>query len=243
MTKWIEDWFGSEYYCLLYKHRSSDEAKLFLDQLIAILKLEAGKKILDCGCGRGRHAGYLAKKRFDVTGIDISEKNILTANKSGSTNLHYYTHDSRNIFRTNYFDVVLSLFTSFGYFEKDTENNKSIRSMAIALKKDGWFVLDFMNSVKEKKELVRHESSKCKKVKFEIKRFTGNNCFVKEISVSDSKKKISYREQVKAYAQTELENFFRQNGLAVVHLFGDYNLNPFDETKSDRLILIGKKIK
>jgi len=50
------------------------------------------------------------------------------------------------------------------------------------------------------------------------------------------------KEKVKAYKQAELENFFTQNKLEVVHLLGDYQMNPFDEKKSERLILIGKKL-
>jgi hypothetical protein len=46
---------------------------------------------------------------------------------------------------------------------------------------------------------------------------------------------------VRAYKQSELENFFMHNGIELVHLLGDYTLNTFDEKNSDRLILIGKK--
>ncbi|MBI4929274.1 MAG: class I SAM-dependent methyltransferase [Bacteroidetes bacterium] len=241
MTGWIQDWFGSEYYCMLYKHRNADEAKLFLGNLVSLLKLSPKNKILDCGCGRGRHSIYLAEKEFDVTGIDISEKNIAEAKKSEKENLTFYIHDQRNFFRINYYNAVLSLFTSFGYFERDAENNKAVKSMTSALKKDGWLILDFMNSYKEIKELIPNEKMECKEVAFEIKRFIEDNSIVKEISVTDNGKGFSFREQVKAYTQRDLENFFAENGLEVLHLFGDYSLNKFDETKSERLILIGKK--
>jgi len=147
----------------------------------------------------------------------------------------------RNLFRTNYYDAVLNIFTSFGYFESDSENNKIIRSIAGALKKEGWFILDFMNVDKEIQELVPAETVECNGVKFSIKRFTGNGFFVKEISVSDKEKAQVFREQVKVYRQKELEKFLTDNQLDVVHLFGDYNLNPFNTRTSERLILIGRK--
>ncbi|TAL60445.1 MAG: class I SAM-dependent methyltransferase, partial [Bacteroidetes bacterium] len=117
MTQWIEDWFGSEYYSLLYKHRDFNEARLFLDNLISFLKITSESRILDCGCGKGRHSIYLSEKGFEVTGLDISEKNIIESKKTEKSNLVFFTHDLCNLFRTNYYDVALSLFTSFGYFE------------------------------------------------------------------------------------------------------------------------------
>lgn len=241
MTKWMGDWFGSEYYSLLYKHRDCDEAKLFLDNLFAFLKIPSNMSILDCGCGKGRHSIYLNEKGFDVTGIDISEKSILEAKKSEKENLIFYVHDMRNLFRINYYDVALNLFTSFGYFENDHENDKAIKSIASALKKNGWFVLDFMNAAKEIKGLIPQEKCKIEDVTFEIKRYTDQNFIIKEIIVSDNGTTYSYREKVKSYRRKDLEIFFLQNKLEIVHLFGDYNLSPFHEETSERLILIGKK--
>ena len=241
MTDWIEDWFGSDYYAMLYKHRDFKEAKSLLDNLISLLNLHSGSRVLDCGCGRGRHSVYLAEKGFETTGIDLCTNNIEPLKKYETKNLTFYTHDIRNLFRINYYDAVLSLFTSFGYFEKDTENNKAIKSMASALKKDGWLVLDFMNAEKKSKELICDEKINIEGIHFAIKRFSENGFIIKEITVSDKEKHLVFREKVKAYKQAELENFLTQNGIERVHLLGDYELNPFDEKKSDRLILIGRK--
>lgn len=241
MTKWIEDWFGSEYYSLLYKHRSCDEASLFLDNLIAFLKIPPGSRILDCGCGKGRHSIHLSKIGFEVTGVDISKKNIAQSKKSEKKNLAFFTHDMRNLFRINYYDVALNLFTSFGYFEKDSENNKVIKSTVAGIKKNGWFILDFMNVEKETKKLAPEEKTEIDGVNFKVTRSTQKNCVIKEILITDKGKQHSFRENVKAYKRKELENFFIQNNLEVVHLCGDYELKPFNENTSERLILIGKK--
>lgn len=241
MTQWIEDWFGSEYYSLLYKHRDCGEAKLFLDNLFAFLKIPSRSSVLDCGCGKGRHSVYLNEKGFKVTGIDISEKSILEAKKNERENLTFYVHDMRNLFRINYYDVALNLFTSFGYFEKDHENDKAIKSIASAIKKQGWFVLDFMNAEREIKGLIPEEKCQLNRIDFKIKRYTEKNFIIKEIMVTDKGKTYPYRECVKAYDQKDLEAFFIQNKMEIVHLFGDYNLAPFNKTMSERLILIGRK--
>ncbi|HEY4799327.1 MAG TPA: class I SAM-dependent methyltransferase [Bacteroidia bacterium] len=241
MTGWIEDWFGSEYYSLLYKHRDCNEAKLFLDNLISLLQLPAKSSILDCGCGKGRHSVYLAEKGFEVTGVDISEKSIQEASQQKRNNLAFFTHDMRNYLRINYYDIALSLFTSFGYFENDHENEKMIRSMAAAVKHNGWVVLDFMNAKKEISELVPHEKFSEGKVDFEIKRLCKANSIVKEIFITVKSEKHFYKELVRTYGLSDLSGFFAKNKLQIVHTFGDYHLNRFNEIKSERLILIGKK--
>ena len=166
---------------------------------------------------------------------DIPQKNF------EGKNVFFYKHDMRNLFRINYYDAVMSLFTSFGYFEKDSENNKVLKSISSSLKKNGWFVLDFMNAGKKSKELVCDEKSELEGITFNIRRFAENDFILKEISVSDKGKQYKFREKVKAYKQSELENFLAQNGIEPLHLLGDYELNPFNKKKSERLILIGRK--
>lgn len=241
MTAWIEDWFGSDYYSLLYKRRGFSEAHSFLDNLIGFLKIPFNSKILDCGCGKGRHSVYLREKGFKVTGLDISERNIIESKKNENENLDFFVHDMRNLFRINYYDVALSLFTSFGYFEKDSENNKVIKSIASSLKSKGLFVLDFMNAEKELNGLVAEEKSQINGIDFNLLRYAKDNCIVKEIVVSDKGKQYAFRENVKAYKAADLEIFFTQNQLEVVHLFGDYQLTTFNVATSDRLIIIGRK--
>ena len=241
MTKWIEDWFGSDYYSLLYKHRNEDEAKQFINNVVSFLKISTGSRILDCGCGRGRHSSCLAENDFDVTGLDISEASIHHAKKHEKKNLTFYSHDLRNLFRINYYDIALSLFTSFGYFEKDSENNKMMKSISSSLKKEGMFVLDFMNSEKEIKELVSTQQCKSEEVKYDVNRYVKDGIIYKEIIVSDGGKTYPFRECVKAYKENELKKFFSDNRLEVLHLFGNYKLEKFDSAKSERLILIGRK--
>jgi hypothetical protein len=147
----------------------------------------------------------------------------------------------RNLFRINYFDVALNLFTSFGYYEKDADNNKVVKSISASLKKDGWFVLDFMNVEREIKKLIPQEKIQIDGIDFEIKRFIKDDCIVKEIIVSDKGEKYFYCENVKLYTQKELETFYISNQLILLHKFGNYELKPFNEEISERLIIIGRK--
>ncbi len=111
---WFENWFDSPYYHVLYKHRDFSEAELFIDKLIKYFNPNSNSRFLDLGCGKGRHSIYLNKKGYNAVGIDLSEENIAGASQFENENLKFCVEDMRNMDRTNQFDYVLNLFTSFG---------------------------------------------------------------------------------------------------------------------------------
>ncbi len=190
--EWFETWFDSPYYHVLYQHRDEAEAEHFMDKLLLAMHLSPGARALDVACGKGRHAVYLAEKGMEVTGIDLSWKNIGHAVHYERPNLSFFLHDMRNPFYINYFDVVFNLFTSFGYFETEKENLKAIHSMSMAMKKGGKLVIEF-------------------------------------------------EERVQSLRYADFERLFRQNGLKITSVYGDYQLHPFEEPLSDRMIIVAEK--
>ena len=84
------DWFNTNYYHTLYKHRDSIEARKFIDSLIKHLNIKKGLKVLDLACGAGRHSKYLEKLGFRVIGIDRSINNIKKAKANQNQSLSFY---------------------------------------------------------------------------------------------------------------------------------------------------------
>lgn len=239
--EWFECWFDSPYYHVLYKNRDFTEAELFIDNLIQLLEPTKSNRFLDLGCGKGRHSIYLNKKGFDVIGIDLSEKSIAYAKTSENETLHFYRHDMRKLFRTNYFDVVLNLFTSFGYFEQERDDNAVINAACKALKPNGIFVLDFMNAKKVCTTLSCKETKTVEGIQFKISKIFENNFIVKKIQFTDKGKDYHFEERVKALTLTDFEKYFEANKLKIVHLRGNYRLEEFDERRSERLIIVARK--
>jgi len=238
---WYKDWFNSPFYHIMYKHRNDEEAKLFINNLLALLQPSKDAFFLDLACGKGRHSIYLNSLGYNITGIDLSENSIAEANKSSNSRLHFNVHDMRNVFKENTFDIVLNLFTSFGYFDTDKENNATIKAASSNLKSNGWLVIDFLNSKKITPSLLCEENKSIDGIRFCTNKKIKNKFIVKTIKFTHEGADYNFEERVKALTLNDFERYFKVNQLKIVNLFGDYQLNDFDEKKSERLILVAKK--
>ncbi len=242
MQDWFTTWFNSPYYHVLYKDRDLQEAESFIDTLVSHLDLPPGARALDLACGKGRHSLHLRKKGFEVIGIDLSEESIAEARMHERDGLEFFEHDMRSLYWTEYFDLVVNLFTSFGYFHDRNDDQQTISSVADSLKVGGIFVLDFMNATKVKANLVAYEEKTIDNVVFEITRSVENGVIVKRIHVVDGDVELDFEEQVDALELSDFESYLSNAGFELVSTFGDYNLRAFDASTSDRLILIAKKL-
>lgn len=240
--KWFQYWFNSPYYHILYSQRNDAEAEFLIDNLSAYLRPAAASRILDIACGRGRHSIYLNKKGYDVTGIDLSEQSIKFAQQFEQKNLHFYVHDMRKLAYINYFDIAMNLFTSFGYFDTEKDHVNALKSFRKSIKDDGTVVIDYFNTNKILKNLTHKETKVVDGIEFHLNKFVSDGKIIKHINFEHRDKSFAFEERVQAFSLTDFERMLEKSGLRVDALFGSYGLEPFDENKSDRLILICKKV-
>ena len=238
---WFENWFNSKYYHILYKNRDHKEAVFFLDNIIKNININNGR-ILDVACGKGRHAKYLNHLGFNVTGIDLSKNSIEFANKDSNENLKYFVHDMRSVFKKNHFDLVTNLFTSFGYFENQEDEQTTINAMSNNLKEGGLLLIDFMNVKKVISSLVKSESKEIDGIKFLIERKYDENHIIKKIIIKDKDSDLNFQEKVRALTLYDFDVMLKKANMKIVDLFGDYSLNEFNAIDSDRLIIISRKL-
>ena len=238
--KWFETWFDSKYYHILYKHRDEQEAIKFLDNITQYLNITKGK-ILDVGCGKGRHAKYFNELGFNVVGIDLSLNSIAKAKLNETQDLKFYKFDMRNVFKENSFNLVTNLFTSFGYFDNSLDEQKTINAMVKNLKKDGILIIDFMNVKKIINNLVSKESKKINSVEFDITRELKDNYILKNISINDQDISLKFQEKVHALTLIDFSEMLQKASMSIVDIFGNYNLDNFNASQSERLILIARK--
>ncbi len=242
---WFKDWFNSPYYHQLYFNRDEQEAAAFIDKLIARLQPNANAYMLDVACGKGRHSRHLAEKGFDVTGIDLSEDSIEEALRFQSGTLHFYRHDMRLPFWIHYFDYAFNFFTSFGYFRTRREHDNSIRTIAQSLKKDGCFVMDYLNVHYAEDHLVHQFDKEVEGVNYFITKWFDETHFYKKIVVEDDtlQEPLEYTEKVAKFSLGDFTEMFAYQGLQIEEVFGDYNFGDYHVRKSPRLIMVAKKKK
>ncbi|MFN4234453.1 MAG: class I SAM-dependent methyltransferase [Bacteroidia bacterium] len=239
--EWFESWFNSPYYHILYKNRDEIEAAFFINNITQKIHLNPNDKVLDIACGKGRHSIIFNKLGFFVNGIDISSESIKEAQKHANPTLQFYVHDMRKLFRINYYNLAVNLFSSFGYFKTEKEHQQAINNMYKCLKPGGYLIIDFLNAFKVINKLVPAEEKIIDNIHFKIERnfFKGN--IIKSIEVTDGDKKYNFVESVKAFTFKDFELFLKRAGLQIINVYGDYALNPYNEIESDRLILFAQK--
>ncbi|MBA3985192.1 MAG: class I SAM-dependent methyltransferase [Flavobacteriales bacterium] len=236
---WFTSWFDTPYYPILYKDRDTEEAEFFMKNITKFLQMKKGQTILDLACGRGRHSVSLNELGYDVTGVDLSPESILYAKAFEIETLHFEVHDMCKPYYKK-FDAVFNLFTSFGYFEKEEDNFRTIAAIKANLKDNGKAVIDFMNVHYVIKNLVEKEIKTVNKIKFHIHRYVKDGYIFKDISFTDNKEEFLFTERVKTLTTEDFIVYFQKAGIELLHTFGDYNLEPFKLENSPRLILIFK---
>ena len=238
---WYSSWFNTPYYHILYNKRNYDEAGLFMTKLTKYLDLSKNASILDLACGKGRHSVFLGTLGYDVTGVDLSPASIKEAKKYESDNVHFKVHDMCLPLDEKY-NAVLNLFTSFGYFDKEEDNFRTIQAIAQELKPDGHGVIDFLNAPYVIQHLVPQETKTIDGIIFKIKREVVDGYILKHIDFSANETSYSYTEKVKALTLEDFTAYFNKAALKITACFGNYNLDSYDQVHSERLILVFNKL-
>ena len=132
----------SSYYDLIYQDKPYQQEADFITSLIG--EFEPGKRILELGCGTGKHARLLHKKGFDVTGVDLSETMLDVAREKSDSDISYYCGDLRDfslVFEEQ-FDVVIAMFDVVSYMSTNFDIKKMFDNISKYLKKGGILIFD-----------------------------------------------------------------------------------------------------
>lgn len=242
---WYTQWFGDAMYMELYSHRDAEEARGAVNLFLDVTGLHPdGTAILDLACGTGRHAFEFARRGFDVTAADLSEKLLAVANRKTrkyQERVSLLRCDMRRLpFRTS-FAAVAQLFTAFGYFPTDEENEVVIEEVAGALLSGGWYMLDFFNSDHVRRSLVERTEDWFGGNFVRQQRWIEDGRVEKRISIREGESERMYAESVRLFTRPELEVMLARHGFAVRAVLGSYDGTPF-HASSSRCILFSVRL-
>lgn len=240
-SDWFASWFDSPYYHKLYNNRDFNEAEVFINNLVSYLKLEQKSDVLDLACGKGRHAFSLSQHGLNVLGLDLAPNSISEANAYAHANLKFAVHDMREVYSEQTFDVVFNLFTSFGYFDNDSDNLRVLNAVHTMLNDEGRIIIDFMNSTKVINNLVTKELKQVEELSFDLERIYDGKHIYKHIKFVADNTNYHFTERVQALEQADFLNLLEKSNFKVDAIFGDYQLSEYDAKNSPRLILIATK--
>jgi ubiquinone/menaquinone biosynthesis C-methylase UbiE len=239
---WYEQSFGEDY-LIVYKHRDLQGAYEEVRRMMDWLQLEKGAEILDFCCGMGRHSMALTEFGYKVTGMDLSTVLLDEAKKlDGDRKVQWIRGDMRQIPLNHTFDAVMNLFTSFGYFESDEENERVLHEMDRVLKPGGKFIIDFLNSDYVTAHLVPSSERMTEGMKIQETRSIEDGFVRKRIVISEKgHPDRHYLEQVKLYRLQQFKEMLQGTNLNIDQLYGNYDKTSYHESTSPRLIIVGHK--
>ncbi|UCG85165.1 MAG: class I SAM-dependent methyltransferase [Gemmatimonadota bacterium] len=239
MTEWFEQWFGEEY-LKLYPHRDEEDAAAAVSLITAWVPLDT-RRVLDLACGPGRHAKLIRAAGGQVVGFDLSMPLLSRARHRMMPPLTVVRGDMRHLpFTCAAFDVVVNLFTSFGYFADDSQHRAVLLETAEVLTGGGRLVLDYFNSQMLLANLVQREEREIGRQRVVIERSLSQDArfVLKEMHLMDDGRR--FLERVRLFTPGELEALVTEAGLEVEQCLGDYDGSPF-AGDSPRVIVFAKK--
>ncbi|MBN1115311.1 MAG: class I SAM-dependent methyltransferase [Oligoflexia bacterium] len=229
----------------LFTRERLQSTPLEVDNIIALLDLRPGMKILDLCCGIGRHTLEIARRGYDTVGVDRTQFYLDTAQKGAkqkNIKVEFIKSDMREYVKPDTFDVILNLFSSFGYFEDPKDDEKVLKNAFQSLKKGGVLLIETMSREIMARIFRKNEWNEIDGVfMLQEHEITDNWTRVRNRwIVIDDQKKYEYCFSHRIYSGSELVTMLEFFGFKNVDAYSDYAGNPYNH-QLNRLVIKGVK--
>lgn len=242
VSDWTKKFFGRDYARAYPRDQQTDSQ---VEGVIALLGISPPLRILDLACGYGRHTLALRRKGYQTFGLDLSGDLLSRAVQDSQEGGAPFTcADMRKVpYASGSFDVVLSLFTSFGYFEEEAEDQEVLDGVARVLKAGGRYFLDVLN----KEWLMAHfderfweEGEGAKLLNEMVFDYERGRLLTKRTIIPDEGERSELFSSIRLYTLAEIVRMLRKAGLTYRKAYGDYDAKPYD-MNGFRMIVIAEK--
>lgn len=246
----MSSWFNNEalwrdFYPYIFSEERIEAAAEEVRQICELTGVREGA-VLDLACGPGRHAVAFAERGFDVTGVDLTPFLLEKAReraKNAQAVVEWVRSDMREFVRPEAFDLAVSLFTSFGYFDDEEDDIRVLKNIRESLSARGTCVIDVMGKERIARDFEPTFSE----------RLSDDSLLVQRREITDDWSRIqnewvlvrddtaiTHRFEHAIYSGRELKDRLQQAGFADIRLYGGFGGSPYDR-QAQRLVAVAKK--
>ena len=247
-NNWYTQVFNEDFFRTVPKsapRQTLREAKFIIDRL----GIQSGARVLDLCCGYGRHTLELAKRGFDMVGLDLSMvmlKKALADAQANNQAIKFVHGDMRKLNFKAIFDAIYNVQTSFGYFD-DLSNFKVLQGIYRALKPGGVFLIETVNRdflVNDLPLRLWWKGIECMLLEEIDMDAMSGILKVQRSFVFDGAGRPPWEQkiQIRLYTANELRALLMRAGFEVVELSGDYSLpGAYFGATSPKIIMVAEK--
>ncbi|MCD6115288.1 class I SAM-dependent methyltransferase [bacterium] len=241
----IKDAHRAKIYYQIYSS-TQKSAKKEADFIVKVLNLQKGSKVLDLGCGFGRHSIELAEKGMKVVGVDISRSLLKIAKERAKKRRCKIKFLQKNFLKISFkekFDAAIMMLNTFGLMS-DKNNERALEILTNLLKHGGKLLVDLRNPGRLREGKIYKNPEIIKGVRV----WTGcvyvkqqKRVIIKRTLYLKDGKQYTYILAVRLYFLSELKKLLSKHGFKITKIFGDFSGNPYRRKKSPRLIVVAEK--
>jgi SAM-dependent methyltransferase len=242
------------YYDIIYSDKDYEKECDFLERIFQKYLKRKPKTILDVGCGTGGHSVILAKRGYQVTGIDPSEVMIdLAREKAGknSVDVDFRIMDVRNLRLDQQFDCCVGMFAVMDYLTSNQHLQKAIVNVRRHLKRGGLFIFDFwygpaVLSIGPSERVKTVEKQGVRVIRHVVPRLDifRHTCEVNyHLIVTKNKSivdEIREKHMVRFFFPQEIRHYLEENAFKLVKMCPFLNLNAKPNEKDWNVAAISK---
>lgn len=222
-----------------------NHAPIEADQLVCLLGLKGNESILDLCCGDGHFAIELARRGFAVTGVDRTKTYLLCASERASlfgAECKFLLDDVLHFRSDNSYDVIVNLYYSFGYHQREQQDQRIMKNVYHSLRSNGTLVLDLLSRDQILclgDDIVRLNTQNTSLTR--IRSFNQSSTRVLDRWIlEDSTGQHEYHTSTRMYSPDHLTKLLRQCGFYSIQVYGGIDGRTYD-AKNGRLVIVANK--
>jgi 2-polyprenyl-3-methyl-5-hydroxy-6-metoxy-1,4-benzoquinol methylase len=243
---WYDGFFEETWLDEVALHVPAEKTEQQVAFVLERLEEAPGRRLLDLACGHGRISLPLARAGWQVTGLDLSTPSLQIAREASDREgleLEWVRGDMRDP-PPGPFDAAVSMWTAFGYFEDDADNQRVLDAVAEALAPGGLLLVDVVNLLAlarrfRDRSWERREEGTIFLQEHEYDILTGRNR-ARWTFIRGDGETSELVHSVRTYAPHELAAMLGRAGLEVAGAWGDFEGGELS-LDSWRLILLGRR--